>query len=73
MSNSETRVYTEKAHEAAERNIAEIKNRLNILQQALNEYEQLDPSEIHWGHVGDLAYGNNGLKELVEFYTGKEG
>jgi hypothetical protein len=59
--------YTEKAPEAAARNLKQITERLSRLSHNIGDYAKLDPRKLHWGHVGDLAYINSTLKELCDF------
>ena len=54
----------------------------DVFRKALNETERLaeqiarladtafpdDPKDIHWGHIGDIYYVNERLREIIEHF-----
>lgn len=53
--------------------LAEINDTLDALRQAADDHFGADPERVNWGHVGDLGWVLEQLKEVREFASRKGG
>ena len=64
------RVTAAKSDEAIQRfihHIGEVDAKLKAIAARIEDHNKLTPEQVNWGHVGDLAYVNEQLSNLMEF------
>lgn len=54
------------AQQAYIAHLARIQQQLAQLQTLVDDHFNVDPDDVHWGHVGDLQRIENALDEILE-------
>ena len=47
--------------------IGEVDAKLKAILAKVEDHNNLEPGQVNWGHVGDLAYVNEQLSNIMEF------
>jgi len=62
----------EKAVDAFVDRVHEIRELLDIIRAAADEHFEVDPENVNWGHVGNVAHIASELRDVVAFIRNEE-